>query len=324
MRKLFVFIVFLSLFSACKDFGVKETSVIEVVKNESYYQMLIEQDSLNAELWNELGEFYFNKNNDSKGIGCLEKSLKLDSSNFAISFKLSELYFKKVALRKSHFYLRHCMKLDSLQTQPYLNIAQIFIFKSDYKSAFKYINLGLRINMYLPQAYFMKGVCYKHLRDTLKSLSSFKTAIEINPDYLASYPEIGLILTHQNDSNGINYYKNALIISPENPELRFGLAWSYQTFGKNELAIMEYESLLKNHPNYINAKFNLGLLYLQGNKTTSSKKLFYEIIRKESNNIEAYYNLYKCAKIEGDSIKANELKLTVLDLDSNFLKTIID
>lgn len=324
MRKLFVFIVVLFLFSACKDFWSNESSVIEVVKNESYYQMLIEQDSLNAELWNDLGEFYLINNNDLKGIGCLEKSLKLDSSNFAISFKLSELYFKKVVLRKSHFYLRYCIKLDSLQTQPYLNIAQIFIFKSDYKSAFKYINLGLKINRYLPQAYFMKGVCYKHLRDTVKSLSSFKTAIEINPDYLASYPEIGLILTHQNDSHGIYYYKNGLIISPENRELRFGLAWSYQTFGKNELAIIEYEYLLKNYPNYIDAKFNLGLLYLQGNKTIASKKLFYEIIQKQSNNIEAYYNLYKCAKIEGDIIKADELKLIVLDLDSNFLKIIAD
>ncbi len=318
MRELSVFIFVLFLVIACEEEATKESSVIEVVKNESYYQGLLKNDSLNAKLWREYGAFCFKGDNELKGITCFERSLKIDSSNFDVSFKLSELYFKRVVLKKSHIHLKHCIRLDSLQTQPYLNLAQLYIFKSDYRSAFKYINSGLRINNYLPQAYFMKGVCYKHLRDTIKALSSFKTAIEIDPNYFASYPEIGLILTSQNDSNGIHYYRNALEVSPKNPEAWFGLAWSYQAFDKSELAMKEYQAILDSYPNYIDAKFNLGLLRLSNNELLKAKKLFFEFVNEQPKSVDAYYNLYKCFSIEGDVKKAKEFKEIVLELNPEY------
>lgn len=321
VSKPLIFIFGLFLVITCSDSN-NITSNIKEVKDENYYKRLLKNDTLNAHLWNELGKFYLVNNDKIKGAICLEKSLMIDSSNFDVSFKLSEIYLKKGSLNKANLCLNNCIKLDALQTQPYLNIAQLFIFKSDYKSAFKYINSSLRINNYIPQAYFMKGVCYKHIKDTVKSLSSFKTAIEIDPNYLPSYNEIGLILTTQNDSNGIYYYKNSLNISSKNPEALFGLAWSYQTFGKKELAIDKYEELLEVYPNYIDAKFNLGLLYLDLGNTLLSKKYFQEVILAQPKNIEAFYNLYKCSTIEGDYRKANEFKLLVLDLDSSFFKNI--
>jgi tetratricopeptide (TPR) repeat protein len=316
VREFYFLVVTLVLLVSCKEQLVKEPSF--VIEDESSFKHALKEDSLNPDLWSEFGEFYIKKNNESKAIDCFEECFKIDSLNFKVSFVLSELYFKKVLLQKSQLHLKNCLKLDSLQTQPYLNLAQLFIFKSDYKSAFKYINSGLRINNHIPQAYFMKGVCYKHLRDTVKALSSFKTAIEIDPNYFASYPEIGLILTSQNDSNGIHYYRNALEVSPKNSEAWFGLAWSYQAFDKSDLAMKEYEGILDSYPNFIDAKFNLGLLRLDNDELSKAKKLFFEVVNQQPKNIDAYYNLYKCFSLEGAVIKAQEFKTIVLELNPEF------
>jgi tetratricopeptide (TPR) repeat protein len=316
VKEIYIFIIGFTLLIGCGEHKSHENSV--VIKNETYYVKALEKDSLNSDLWKSLGEYYVESNDKSNAVRCFEKSLSFNSLNFDISFKLSEMYFKKLDLNNSHIHLEHCVKLDSLKTQPYLNLAQLAIFKSDYKSAFKYINSGLRINRYLPQGYFMKGVCYKHMKDTLKALSSFKTAVEVDPSYFQSYIEIGLILTSQKDSNGIQYYKNALEISPINSDAWFGLAWSYQSFGKVELATLEYQALLEKFPNYIDVKFNLGLLYLEQSNVLKAKKLFYEIIQEQSSNVDAYYNLYLCFKLERDSIKVTEFKGIILDIDSTF------
>jgi len=303
-------------FLGCEEKGVIEEST--VIKNENFYNARIQEDSLNSEYWNQFGDYYLQNNYLLKACQCFEKSFILDSSNFDLSFKLSEVYFKQLALQKSQRYLKSCVRIDSTKTQPYLNLAQLFIFKSDYSAAFKFINLGLTKNRYLPQGYFMKGVCYKHIKDTTKALSSFKTAIEIDPNYFAAYPEIGLLLTIQRDSNAIYYYKNALNISHQNIDAWFGLCWSYQSFNKTELALKEYDRFILVYPDYVIAKFNLGLIYLERRELEKAKYLFYQIHEAHPENIDVLINLYKCFEIEGNKIKTAEIRSDISEIDSTY------
>ena len=62
------------------------------------------------------------------------------------------------------------------------------------------INKGLLIDDKKPNGYFMKGVAYKHIGDSAKAISSFKTAIEIDHNYYPVYYELGLLLTLKKDS----------------------------------------------------------------------------------------------------------------------------
>lgn len=309
-------IIILSLF-ACRE--EKKTFETDVNKDETYYSQLISTDSLNEKLWLGLGEYYLNTKMVSKGFDCLEKSFDLDSNNYDLALRISDFYFKGINIRKSEEYLKQCIRIDSTQTKPYLNIAQLNIFKANYKDAFGYINKGLRIDKYLTQAYFMKGVCYKHIGDTTKALSSFKTAIEIDPEYFLPYTEIGLLLTMKKDSNSFYYYKNALGIYPQNRDAWFGLGWSYQMLDKKELAIKEYEAFLQAYPNHENANFNIGLLYLFFENTINAKKYFNKVVSLQSHNIEAYINLHRCYKLEQDSIMLKNLEGIIHDLDSSVI-----
>ncbi len=303
-------------FFACKEQHDIELS--KLIKNEDFYNNRVEDNYLNSNFWDQFGDYYIQNNQLKKGIECSEKSFRLDSSNYNLSFKLSEFFLKQLSLGKSHKYLENCLRIDSLKTQPYLNLAQLYIFKADYNSALKFINLGLEKNRYLPQGYCMKGVCYKHVRDTVKALSSFKTAIEVDPNYFSAYTELGLMLTMQNDSNAIYYYKNGLSVLPQNIEAWFGLCWAYQSFGKNDLAMNEYKRLILVYPKHIDAKFNLGLIYLEKGEVEMAKEMFHQIIEVEPKHIDALINLYKCYKLEGDNNKYNEMRYRISVIDSTY------
>ena len=306
------------IFFACKE--QHDIEVSKLIKNEDFYNNRVEDNYLNSSFWNQFGDYYIQNNQLKKGIECFEKSFSLDSSNYNLSFKLSEFFLKQLSLRKSHKYLENCLRIDSLKTQPYLNLAQLYIFKADYNSALKFINLGLKKNRYLPQGYCMKGICYKHIRDTIGALSSFKTAIEIDPDYFSAYTELGLMLTMQNDSNAIHYYKNGLSVLPQNIEAWFGLCWAYQSFGKNDLAMNEYKRLILVYPKHINSKFNLGLIYLERGEVEMAKEMFNQIIEVEPKHIDALINLYKCYKLEGDNNKYNEMMYRISVIDSTYFR----
>src|SRR5690606_28759195 len=89
-----------------------------------------------------------------------------------------------------------------------------------------------------------------------------------------AYQNLASVLTvHKKDFESAQiFYAKALIIDPVNAELLFANANLLRTL-KDELgAINAYQDLLKLYPNHVEARSNLGALYLQSEQTESAIK----------------------------------------------------
>lgn len=203
-----------------------------------------------------LGDDFLTKNQLDSAEFYFDSAFSLDSNNVEAINSLGEIYFRKIEIGKALKMFEKSVFLDSSNADIHLKIAEIKLFLGKYKEVFHHINNGLRINQRAPKGYFMKGVAYKHIGDTLKAISSYKTAIELNHDYAEVYYDLGLLLTLQKDSLAIDYYKNGIKVSPDDMGLALSLAWSYDVFGDYENADAIYKRVLTLAPNYPDGKYN--------------------------------------------------------------------
>lgn len=266
----------------------------------------LKSDSVGFKNWNSLASIYDSTGSYDKAIKAYSSSIQRDSNQYHVLMILADFYLKNSSLHRTDQLLRKAIEVDSTATEPRLKLAQLSIYFANYNQAFSYINSALKINVNIPQAYFMKGVCYKHLKDSTKTLSSYRTAVELNPNYFEAYIELGLISTLLKDSIGIQYYKNALEINSNSLEAMNGLAWSYQEFNRANESKKLYKMILANEGGNDIAKFNLAVIYLNEFEADSAIQLFEELELIEEVRKDVQFNLSQCYLIKGDKERSAE------------------
>lgn len=103
--------------------------------------------------------------------------------------------------------------------------------------------------------------------DFEQQASILKMQLKTNPREVTTLLHLGnLYYDHQRWSEAISYYEQALELQPDNPDMRTDMATAYYYNGDPQRAAGEYEKVLKNHPNYPNTLFNLGIVRLDGLK----------------------------------------------------------
>lgn len=240
------------------------------------------QESIEEKM--KLSEQLLSSNSLDSAQVIIEDVIKIDSTNVNALNELAEIHFRKVEIGEALRLYQKSILYDSTNAETHFKIAEIKLFLGDYKNVFYSINNGLRINERKPLAYFMKGVAYKHIGDTAKAISSFKTAIELKNDFFSVYYELGLLLTHQKDTIAIDYYKNGVEVNPNDPGLLSSLAWCYNRFSKIEEANNTYNEMVELFPNYKLGKSNYAVFKYGLNEIDTALVLCNEVLSLDSSD----------------------------------------
>lgn len=232
------------------------------------------------------GERFLTNNNLDSAQLFFEMSFKCDSNNIEVLNYLGNIHFRKVEISKSLYYFNRSIVLDGLQVNIHLKIAEIKLFLGKYKEVFKSINKALSIDDRKSNAYFMKGIAYKHIGDSIKAISSFKTAIEIDYNYYPVYYEIGLLLTLRKDSLAMSYYRNGVELNPNDPELKGCLAWSCEQFNRLDMADKIYRETVRDFPNFLLVKSNYAFFKNKIGELDTALVLCNEVLQQSSKNIQ--------------------------------------
>jgi len=86
------------------------------------------------------------------------------------------------------------------------------------------------------------GRIYFDLGEYKKAYASFKKAIELVPEFLPGYSNLGAVcFTMEKNEQSIMYFKKAIKLNPGSFGAHYGLAIVYQTIGNKALALDEYK-----------------------------------------------------------------------------------
>lgn len=208
----------------------------------------------NAEAFSQLGYSYFNGGHLNEAFVEFQKAVALNPKN-------------KEALSY----------LGLISTQ----------FKK-YDEAISYFKRAISVDPNYADAINNLGVTYVEMGDPDEGIKQFKAALR-NPLYRTpaqAYLNMGYAYYKKGDFvNAENYLRDSLIRNPVSPATLYTLGLVYLETDRDDSAIMEFKKAIGIMPDYVDAHWELAMLYLKKGDKARALKHFKAVAEKD-NNVE--------------------------------------
>ncbi len=290
---LFITIVcFILLFAACSDANNSEETSDEGTTQIEELNMLNEQIAKNPndpERYAMRAQIYLAYENTSDAIEDLHMAISLDSLNKDYYYLLSDLYLDVASSRQS---LATLVKLASLYPEDeevLIKLAELYLIFQMYDDSRRTVDRVLVINKYNSEAFFILGYGFLESGDTIRARNAYLRAAELNPETLRNWMALGNLGISTGDKETETYFLNALRIDSINMDAMNSLAVYYQTNDRMEEAKDLYKRLIIRDKTYVNAAFNLGLVYFEQDSLTQAIDHFTIALGINSALPRAYY-----------------------------------
>lgn len=296
MKKLLWIAVTMFVVVACSETQEKET--VEVVAestglNDSlgWINKQIIANPTDPVLYMNKAAFLLKQGALAKSIQEVDKAIGLDSTEITFyRFKADAQYDGKDLINAKKNYLK-ILELEEQNIHANMQMGWINLVAGLHDESFKYCNNVLKENQYMPEPYYLKGLCYKELLNFKLAVSNFRTATEQDNDYLAAWLQLGYMYEAAEDSLAGAYFENALRIDSNNKDALYAFGMHLQSWGLSEEAIEQYQHLLRVDNDYHDAYYNIGYVYLEQIVNYDSAVKYYDkVVTLNPFNYKGYYN----------------------------------
>lgn len=190
-------------------------------------------------------------------------ALKADSSFAPAWENRTDMLYRMQSMEACLEELNACVRLAPESTACLLRRAEFNIHLNQFERAFDDLNEALRVNDQLHEAYWMKGKIYASNGNAEKAISSYQTAVEVNPEFFDGFISLGLFLAEMQDPVAEEYYRSAIELRPQSVEARYNLAMFMQGSGRLDDALDTYRQILAIDSTNATASFNQGYIHLE-------------------------------------------------------------
>lgn len=145
-----------------------------------------------------------------------------------------------------------------------------------------------------------------------KAIPHFIKHLQVDPNSSVAYKALGAIyLQQKNYLKAIENLENAHKYSSKDTEILNLLACSYMEMGNHESAHNVFNLAIRINPEYVDAIYNLGLLYYRTNNFTPALNAFTRLLELNTDHLNG--KIYKAFTLEAlQNYKAAEIELTDL------------
>lgn len=248
-------------------------------------------DPGNALLYLERGNHWAARDSMRKALADVDRALRIDSNNAQVRIKAGDLRYvvRDVVTARRHF--ERAIVLAPTDPQPLLRLAEMDLIQRRYKEGMDHVNDALRIDATVAKGYYLKGWMHQESGDTALAISSFRTAVEQDPQDYNAYVKLGLLSAARHDPLAEQYYNTAIELRPTSIEAIYNKAVFLQDHGRDSAALACYERMKAIDANNAIAWYNSGWVRLEHlGDFAGAKRDFSKAIELETNYADAWYN----------------------------------
>ncbi|MBS1588616.1 MAG: tetratricopeptide repeat protein [Bacteroidetes bacterium] len=278
----------------------------------------IEASPQTAKYYYDRGLLLHRMQQDTFAIRDFEQAAKLDSNRAEYFSAVGDLMFEHKDLSGSLSWIQRAVQLNPNDPTARLKIAKLFVFTKEYPKAFSEINIVLRQNAMNSEAYFLKGLIYKDLKDSSKAISSFQTAIQVDPSYTPAMVQLGSIFAKQRNPIALKYFENAFKADTSDVFPLYAKGMYYQEKEMPEDAKNEYRIAIAHNKNYDKAYFAIGFILMQQDSIEQALQQFDKVTGINPTDAKAYYNRGLCQELLGKKAEALLDYKQALNFDRNY------
>lgn len=344
MKKYFLYLAFagwfLSFFNSCKQCYSGKTEIVATdtlqIPALDFLTAEIKKDSINPFLYFKRAQLY-EANNDFKSAATdMYFALMLDSLRPEFYLYSAELFKKSGEPQRGILLMNKAIITDSMNTTYYVKAAELAYIdttlKNNYGLALTYLNEAIAKDPQNADIYFYKGTIFKELGDTLKALSSFQTATELNPKFYNAYVQIGLLLKNRKDKNAAKYFDNAIKVSDKPEDALYAKAnllkeegVAFYDAGKDALSVERlskaaetFKKVIDLNYKNVEAYMGVGFCYYQMDSLPEAYHYYQLATKVLPTYAGAYFSQGLCAEDLGRKKEAVALYQNCLNIDPSF------
>jgi len=236
----------------------------------------------------------------------IDRAINIDSLVPEFYLLQAEFLKRQGQFKESKEALDNCMHVDNNNVQARIELAWLSLIAKNHKQSIEYVDEALKRDMYSAEAYYIKGINFTEMGDTVLAISSYKTAVEQDNDYYDAYVALGILYFEQGDPLAGDYYKNALRINPNSIDALYNYGLFCQENEKYDEAITSYKKILETQE-YREPYFNLGYIYQEYlNVYDTAIQNYNKAITIDANYYQAYYNKGLCYEALKDYTQAED------------------
>ncbi|WP_192350183.1 tetratricopeptide repeat protein [Algoriphagus sp. Y33] len=163
-------------------------------------------------------------------------------------------------IAKSKADYMHILTIDSEYAQAHAGLGKLFFEQKDYENAELQLLRAASLDPHDFDILYLLGRSMLMTEKFRKAEELLRKAIELNPDHAKVYFYTGMALAYQGDPVGcaasFNSYVNR---EPDNMVGRYNRGFAYMNAGYLHWAIEDFDAVLKENPNHLEAMAHKGL-----------------------------------------------------------------
>jgi tetratricopeptide (TPR) repeat protein len=269
------------------------------------------------DIYNLIIELKIKEGADEEAIDLCNKVFEIDPENAGANFLSGEIYFSRryyeLALER---YLAAVEEKPDL-IQALINIGQIYVFKNELHKALNIYNRVLEFDEKNSTALCnISLIKYKQgdVNTALDQLSSLSRQVGEN-NYLV-YKYLGIILLEKGMTEGaLARVKKSIELNPDDLDNYINLGVCYHKMNELEMAVDEYEKVLEIDPDNLTAMKNLALLYYDADWNDEAIELYKKLVLIEPDYRIAYENIANSYRKKGEFEEAIQYYEDYLELE---------
>lgn len=264
----------------------------------------IQANPTNAELYFERGAKYFEAKIMDRAEIDFKDACTLDSSNANYFFMYARSNY---SLTKTILAAKNYEKAIALQPEfidAKIKLADLYYITKEHEKSINLANSIIAIEKTNAYAYHVRAMNYKDVGDTLKAITNFQKAIELDNNDYDSHMILAKILLAQKNKLALEYINACLRIRPNDADAFFARATFWQNEKKYKMALVDYGRVIEKNPDYFECYYNVGYINFETGYLKEAIHNFDQCVRMMNDFLPAYYMRGLCYEMLKDKANA--------------------
>lgn len=249
-------------------------------------------------------QYFYGRNGMDEAINDLTVALSLDSTNVEYHHLLADVYMDYFKSRLGLKTMERAAALYPKRIPTLLKLSEFYFILKQYDRSMETIDQVLRIDPQNAEAYFMFGMNFKEKEDINRAINSFQQAVEIDPKLIDAWINLGQLHATIDSRLSASFFDNAIEIDSTN-----AIAWHAKADylrDKDDLkgALELYRQAAIADPQYEEAYYNAGLMYMEMDSIESGYREFDLAIQTNPLYVRAYFFRGYAAELMGNKSQA--------------------
>jgi len=233
-----------------------------------------------------------NKNPDA-AIKCFQQTLALNPRHFEAHFHLACEYYYRGLHNDAIIHYQKAIRINPKSASTLFNLGTILAQKADQKQeAYACFTKALAINPRYTQAYFQRGKLLESLSHIDAATANYRHILEIQNDNIDALAALAKILRDQEQyKEALTILARATELQPKNIHLWFDLAHTANMIGDTQRALKGYDKILIIAPNHAQTYHNMGYTLKMANNPALAITMYQRALELDPSYTNARFAL---------------------------------